>query len=176
MASLIWWKERLREGSPLWSEALRLDRINLRKPMERDWPSAVARGALYQDYENWFNIEFLSPYKDARTEKLDLPKPDDQLTFFATLGPVIYLAGKEKQVKVCQVPVPAHHEGRWVTVKKSRYFIRLFSLDTHIAAYETVTGNRVHTPSEAFNKQRAEIIAQQVRDYLSRNPSLDETD
>ena len=144
MSAVLYWKERLESAQPLRDEALRVPGYNVRNPsVSQTWPRAIARQALYQDYQKWFDEEYLTAFRDVgyyQDFPQHMPKPLDELGFFATMGPFLYIVGRDKQVRNYTVKVQKPYQGRLVEVKTGRYFVRLCEHKAHCAAFELNTG------------------------------------
>lgn len=174
MSAVLYWKERLEDAQPLRDEALRVEGFNVKNPSATNtWPRAVARQALYQDYLKWFEEIYLLSFKTVgyyQDFPEQMPKPLDELGFFATMGPFLYVVGKDKQVRNYSVKVQKPYQGRYVQVKTGRYFVRLCEHKAHCAAFELNTGielTLLKLIGGAYNikneEDRVETVASAVR-------------
>jgi hypothetical protein len=143
MSVLLYWKERLEAQNPLFNDKLRVPMLNVRPMPGMDprssWPRAVARSALYQDYQDWHKDQFLALYRGIQWTG-EMPKPAEELIFFSTMAEWLYVVGKEEQVRTYLVPNSVRYEGRWLKGKKNRYFVRLLDWEYHAAQFELTTG------------------------------------
>lgn len=143
MSVLLYWQERLEAQNPLYTESLRVPKLNIR-PMpgmdhKSSWPRAIARSALYEDYQQWHKDQFLALYRGISWAG-PMPKPVEELIFFSTMAQWLYIVGKDAQVRTYLVPHSHLYEGEWVHGKKNRYFIRLLDWEYHAAQFELTTG------------------------------------
>jgi len=143
MSVMLYWQERLEAQNPLYSESLRIDKVNVR-PMhgmdpKASWPRAISRSALYEDYCRWHKDQFLQLYRGIAWSG-PMPKPAEELIFFSTMSPWLYVVGKDEQVRTYLVPHSEKYEGEWVHCKKNRYFIRLLDWQYHAVQFELTTG------------------------------------
>lgn len=148
---MVWWRERLDARVPL-SATFMIEGYNYkaREGANQDpWPVRVARQALYLDYQSWYIKTILpqynTPYYRDHPEKI--PLYASELVFFSTMTPYLYIYDKETQVKNYHVKESRKFEGKWVTVKVRRYFIKLGSFQEHLEAFKRETGQTL--PREA---------------------------
>lgn len=146
MSALLYWKERLLCGMPFFSSKFYDEKLFL-KPNRKDptspWPHAVARSAMYADYAIWHREKYLPEFQEQphyQRYPEDLPRAADELGFFSTIGPWLYVLGKSKQVRSYSIIERVHQSNVWHDVPKKRYFVRLCGLPVHIAAFELYTG------------------------------------
>ncbi len=143
MSINAYWHERLRARDPIRLDALRQIGFNVKPRQDDTWPLAVAKQALRLDYKAWFEQVYLPPYLDSgfyQDTPQALPQPLDDLHFFVALAPFIHLIGREEQTRTYKVRVQKKFEGRWVSVKANRNFVRLCEWREHVAAFELATG------------------------------------
>lgn len=170
----LWWKERLVDRHPIGCEALRMEGYNLktaRTETTDPWPRAVARQALFEDYKIWFEDSYLPPYKTAgyyADFPDNLPRPTDELGFFTTIAPFLYIVGKKQQVRAYYVPQKQLYEDRYVTIKVNRYFVRLCEWEAHIAQFELLTGMDAHSILPSFDPDNAKTVARAISSAIRR--------
>lgn len=170
MSVIQYWRERLAArnplGAPIWKSG-----VDFRPHVERarradTWPRAVCRDILYKDYLWWFDNNFLKAYRGVAFFDADnMPKPEEQLGFFCAMSPMLYLVGKDVQVRNYQVPIQVQHEGRWTQVRKWRYFVRLCDWETHVAAFELHTGLPVAGNVAFFEAEKAKRLSSDVNNF-----------
>ena len=186
MSVIEYWKSRLKSRDPFFSKSLRLPRVNYKdhRPFTGDtWPRAIVRQAMFADYLAWHEDAFLAPYRNMpfyedREDKL--PKAVDELAFFTTMAPWVYIVGKKQQVRAYAVPTQKWHESEWVKCKVNKYFIRLCEWEDHVAVFELLTGLRVSEDAVFFDVERAKRVSEVVEAHLERiknnreklNPSM----
>lgn len=164
MSAALYWKERLQEGAIFYSKALYEGPHTFKTNPKRgsaEWPYAVNRISLYDDYCVWFHQRYLPQFKDEpyyRSYPEDLPERADELGFFATIGPWLYVVGKNRQVRNYSVPVVVTQDGCRVTVNRKKYFVRLCSLAVHRAAYELFTGTPLIGATVLYDPELASIV------------------
>jgi len=145
MAVIPYWRERLKARKPLGLEALWLVGYNVKlrdDNPEDTWPKAVAKQALLLDYKAWFEETYLPPYLESaffRDFPEQLPKPASDLDFFVTMSPFLHVVGRAQQTRAYNVPQKKMWEGKWVSVKVHRNFVRLCTWQEHVAAFELQT-------------------------------------
>lgn len=140
-----------------------------RDAMRDPWPHAVCRASMYQDYQKWFDRDFLEAYRGVPFFKDGLPKPEDEFTFFTTMSPWLYILGKKEQVRNYRVPVTVTMEGGVTEEQyRYRYFIRLGSWETHVAAFEIQTGISVGDNVKFFDVERAKRLMEGVSSFRAR--------
>jgi hypothetical protein len=130
----------------------------------------VQRTTLYEDYLSWCEQVYLAPYRDSEYFRLYpqmVPKPDEEIIFYSSLYPWIYLVGKKKQVRSYLVDTKEAFEGQWYETKKMKYFVRLCSWEDHVAAFELYTGHDITQPYE-FDPSKAESVAIARKRYADR--------
>lgn len=138
---LIWWHDRLKARFPL-RDQFKIAPQNY-KPKDGAgpdvWPGRVARYTLYDDYRGWFAEQnaILWPH----LEEDQRPKCPNELAFFTTLGPYLYVRDKNQMTRTYFVSMPVLFEGKTRMVKKRRYFIRLAPYEEHVDAYLRQTGH-----------------------------------
>jgi hypothetical protein len=152
MSAMLYWKERLLTGMPFYASKMYVEGLNY-KPNRKDptspWPHSVARSAFYADYCIWHNEAYLPQFKDQPHYKEypeDLPMMADELGFFATIAPWLYVVGKSRQVRSYAVTERVHQDGEWHEARRKRYFVRLCSREVHVAAFELFTGTDLIGP------------------------------
>jgi hypothetical protein len=171
MSVLMYWKERLVAKNPLFSEAKRLEKIHVkhrRSDMDNPWPHSVARSALFEDYLIWHEEAYLVPFRavDYYQSNPDrLPAPADELGFFSTIAPWLYLVGKKQQVRTYLVPVQEFYDGEWYETKKNKYFVRLCTWEQHVAGFEMITGVPLDMQTEYYHPERARTVADAQTEY-----------
>lgn len=173
MSVTMYWKERLAAHNPVYCDALRIDKLTVKKRPGQldDWPHSVARSTLFDDYVAWHNEVYLSGYREADYYKQHperLPQPVDELTFFSTMSPWLYIVGKKQQVRTYMVPHRYRYEDEWVEGKKNTYFVRLCEWQHHAAAFELNTGIRLDDASEYYEPGRAQMVADAAAAYLQK--------
>jgi hypothetical protein len=165
MSINAYWHERLRAREPIRLQALRQIGFNV-KPRENDtWPTAVAKQALRLDYLAWFDEVYLPPYLESgfyQDTPQALPQRLDDLHFFTALSPFIHIIGREEQTRTYKVRVNKQHEGRWISVKANRNFVRLCEWREHVAAFELVTGLSINMPLPPPSDENMAAITQGV--------------
>jgi hypothetical protein len=170
MSVHTYWKERLAEGCP--TMFYRQEGIDVKHRADRMadlWPHSVCRASLLDDYGKWHDQVFLEPYRKFeyyRNNPDALPKPADQLAFFTTLAPWIYVVGKKQQTRNYTCDVQELSNGQYITVQKGRYFVRLAELRFHIAAFEQQTCSRISDPSVYFDPDRAMVMHDGALEFL----------
>lgn len=167
MSVIQFWKERLQARNPLYSPAWKVrEDFKPRRGEENDtWPHSVVRDVLYQDYCIWFEQKFLEAYRQVLFFQEHLPKPVDAYTFFCTMAPWLYLLGQDVQVRHYQVPRRQMYEGKWVTTKRYRYFVRMCEWSTHVAAFEMYAGVKVMAEVEFFEAVKAQKLAEELTNF-----------
>lgn len=170
MSVIQFWRERLAArrplGGPMWKEGEDYKPHLDKKRRADSWPHSVCRDVLYRDYLWWFEETFLKAYRGvAFFDDENMPKPEDALTFFCGMSPLLYLAGKDVQVRNYQVPVSVRHEGKWIKVRKWRYFVRLCDWETHVAAFELATGLPVAGNVAFFEAEKAKRLSTDVTNF-----------
>lgn len=174
MAVVLYWKERLAARNPLRLEALRIVGFNVkprRDRMEDPWPHSVAKQAMFEDYLVWFDQVYLPPFQEAEFYQDfpdQLPKPADQLEFFTTMSPFVHVLGRKQQTRSYFVPKVTGHEGRWITVKVYRNFVRLCEWEDHVAQFELLTGSDTEAPPIILKTPRIERIGNALRISMSQ--------
>jgi hypothetical protein len=166
MAVIPYWKERLLARCPLHVESLRVP-ANLRARNDQPgdtWPRAVAKQALFLDYQAWFDECYLVPYRETSyyQDGAALPEPAGELDFFITMSPFLHVVGRAQQTRSYFVREPQLHEGEFVMVKAKRNFVRLLTWNEHVAQFELVTGIHIDTP-DIGREKRVENIGQVSR-------------
>ncbi len=134
-----WWELRLRARDPL--EFVHVQGFDYRpKQGVRDtWPNAVGRQSLYEDYCAW-------------CEKQDVLQVETDLIFFLKVKPWIYIVDKKWHVKNYNVPKRQQYEGRWITLRVRRYFVRLRPYEEHVEVFEEKTGQSLSLPQKPRNR------------------------
>lgn len=173
MSVVVYWKERLAAGRPFYSESIWDESNNTRgKPTDGGaWPRAVARSALFDDYTVWHQDEYLKPYREAEyfaDNPERMPQPVDELTFYATIAPWLYIVDKSRQVRTYLVPVRQFYEDRWVDTKKNRYFVRLCALKAHEAAFEIATALSPRAAVPYYTPKLSEELEAARNEYMKR--------
>lgn len=162
MSVVQFWRERLAAKCPLYSTWLPRSDYKVHQERMDSWPHSVCRDVLYRDYVIWHNEVFISPYRAVPYFKGKLPEAVDSLTFFSAMAPYLYIAGKDVQVRNYLVPCIHEHEGRKVVGKKWRYFVRLCEWETHVAAFELLSGVSIAGNVRFFEAEKAKRMAQEV--------------
>lgn len=174
MSVQLYWKERLQAQNPLFKETLRVSGVTIRPHAGIDpkaqWPRAVNRHTLYVDYINWHEEVYLAGFRDSEYFKDPerLPKPAEELVFFNTMYPWLYLVGKKQQVRTYLVDHEFLYEGQWHTGKKHTYFVRLCAWEHHVALYELLTGHSIGLESPYYDEDRARVVADARSAYLEQ--------
>lgn len=177
MSTFFYWAARLEAAMPLYSDDVRISKFNIRwhNGQENQWPHSVCRQALYQDYERWFK-EVYAPQFDRLRIYSDYPElrpqPDQQLVFFATMSPWLYILGKENMERSYSVDVERSYEGEWYKTKSRRYFIRLAPWIDHARAFYVTTGHPIRVAAlEALGRDRneaQELLSISIYDQLEK--------
>jgi hypothetical protein len=162
MSVLIWWKERLAARAPLREFVPRYDLKPNRIDPNDTWPHSCARQALVEDYRDWHERFYLKPYREvpyyeANPDKL--PQVVSDFEFFSTMVPYLYVIGKDRQVRTYQVPCKKMYDGRWMTVRVTRYFVRFAEWKEHVAAFETSTGMHIEANVLYFEEEKAKLLS-----------------
>lgn len=175
MGVIVYWRERLRDRNPLGSETLRIEKYNLRKRegVEDSWPRAVAKQALLSDYKEWFDRVYLPPFLDTGYYQDcpdQLPKPASDLDFFVTMSPFIHVVGRAQQTRAYMVEQQEQYEGRWITIKVHRNFVRLCEWEEHVATFELLTGMKVHAEPLGVLRDRGNMftVSQGVKVHIKK--------
>lgn len=173
MSVQIWWQERLTQRCPVASQKIREDGYSLRprRGSEDTWPHAVSRSALFDDYVEWHQDTYLGAYREVeyyRENPDRMPHPADELTFFSTIAPWLYIVGKKQQVRSYMVPKMELYEGRWYEVKTARYFVRLLEHEAHEAAFLIATGVSPSAPVAYYEPQAASTLDRHQGAYTDR--------
>lgn len=169
MSVLQYWQRRLVEKNPIYSEAFRIDKVGYRENIEdptSTWPRAVARAILFDDYVAWFTDVYLEPYRKSDQYKdfpEIMPRPCDELTFYSTISPWVYIVGKKQQVRTYLVPTRVHHKGDWRNLKINKYFIRLCAWEAHVAAFELNVGIDIGMiRTDTYYLDRHQVVANAI--------------
>lgn len=166
MTVALWWKSRLEAGDPIRSPRFRLAGYDVKEravihPTAHKWPKAVARQALYADYLCWHDEVYLLPLRDVpffQDFPERLPEPANELRFFTTLLPFMYVFDRSYHNRNYMVQTSRQFEGRWITVKANRYFYRLVEWEAHVAAYKLETGTEISAiPSTLNEREQADL-------------------
>lgn len=173
MSVVIYWQERLKARRPFYSQKIWDEPNNTRgKPADGStWPRAIARSALFDDYTLWHQDEYLRPYREAEYYVANpdrIPQPVDELTFYATMGPWLYIVDKQRQVRTYLVPVQQFYEDHWIEVKKNRYFIRLCEHTAHEAAFEIATALPPSAPVAYYSPSLTQELEAAREVYMKR--------
>lgn len=146
MSVLMYWRDRLKAKQPFYCPSLRKEQVTY-KPNRQDenntWPHSVHRETMYEDYLAWYGEEYLKPYVESGyyADCPDqLPQAVNELGFFTTIAPWVYIVGRKEQVRAYKVKGQDHYEGEWYETYKNKYFVRLCTWEQHIAAFELDTG------------------------------------
>ena len=143
MSALLWWKGRLHERKALWRPGSMINGVTVRvaektKVNQREdpnWPDSVARTALYADYLDWHENEYVATVRriagDAVAEYV--PPAADEAGFYATLSPLLYVYGRSAQVRVRSIL-------RGDGTRTTKYFVRLPPVDVCQLALEVWLG------------------------------------
>lgn len=170
MSVQIYWKERLAAGSPtLFYKAEGIDVKHRKDRMEEDWPHSVSRSSLFDDYKRWHDEVYLAPYKQFEFYQINpeqMPSPADQLNFFTTMAPWLYIVSKQQQTRNYACDTQVQVGGVWITQSKGRYFVRLAELKFHRAYFENITGGKVADPSLYFDPQQAVVRHEGQMEFL----------
>lgn len=182
MSINAYWHERLSARQPLRLEALRQAGYNVKPREGDDWPVAVAKQALRLDYMAWFDEVYLPPYLESgfyQDTPQALPQRLDDLHFFTALSPFIHLIGREQQTRTYKVRVPKKFEGRWITVKANRNFVRLCEWREHVAAFELATGlivgDKLPDPDPENMGVMAEGVTVAIRKLAGNRETMERT-
>lgn len=147
-----YWQERLVARNPLADHLLRVEGYNVKSWSGKygEWPRAVARQALYQDYETWHIAWREAMEREPWFAEQGIRPPEvlPEFQFRVAIGPWLYIDGKEWHVKNYNVQQSSRVGSEWVKVKTRRYFIRLREVERHIEAFERVIGRSIRTPRE----------------------------
>lgn len=176
MAVILYWRERLQARRPIYCDRLAVEKLNLRTIVGDTWPRAVAKQALFEDYQIWFEEVYLPPYRDTgfyQDMPDQLPKPATSLEFFTTMSPLLHLIARDKQTRSYKVDKQVQHMGEWVTVKSHRNFVRLCEWKEHVAAFELQTGLVVGFRDFPLSSERDERIMVLVRGQKAYVERLD---
>lgn len=175
MSAALYWKGRLIEGRPFYSDAMYVENVTFKPSRSGDiWPHSVNRIALYDDYCIWFRQAYLPEFQSQEHYTKfpeDLPRRADELNFFATIGPWVYVVGKQQQVRSYVVMEKEHQDGAWFEVRKKRYFIRFCSIEAHRAAFQLFAGMSLGAV-ELFDVDLAKVVAEaqvECRDRITKN-------
>lgn len=147
MSVLIYWQERLQDRKPLYSDSIAIPGFNVKAREGDSWPASVARSALLEDYLLWHEEKLLEPYRQSpmyADHPAMMPKPVDEMGFYNSLAPLIYVIGKHQQVRNYKVTIQRQFEGKWQSGTQRRYFVRLATWEEHVASFELQTGIEVH--------------------------------
>ncbi len=163
-----YWRQRLAEGRPFYNKDFMTDPLCTRRATddEDDWPKAICRSRLYQDYLIWHQMVVVpvfekTPYYQSNPEAI--PKPVEEYVFYTTLAPYLYVIGKKEQVSNYRVNVPEQFNERTIVIKKFVYFVRLSSLRIHTMAFELHSGLLVGTnPPCLTNIDRCQAIYEEL--------------
>ena len=153
MAITIWWHQRLAQGFPLWGDPAKLDSLDVRRHKGAelsDWPRAVLRGALYENYRLWYKTHWREMYEGFPT-----PPMISELVFYAAMHPWLYVVGKKEQVRY--YPVSGE--------EKSRYYVRLCELRHHRAVFNMSTGLDWNERPVERDLESAQIVAESMAEY-----------
>lgn len=140
----LWWRERLKAQFPLTSPDVWQEGYSWKAregANEEGWPGRVSRQDLYLDYTMWVNDNNAKAWPNKPIEERR-PLPVTELVFYSTLTPMFYMGDKSRMVKNYHVKEQQTFEGRLITVKKRRYFIRLAPWNEHVAAFLRETGSK----------------------------------
>lgn len=170
MSVIQWWRDRLIARNPLYSSAFkpREDFKPRRDRLEDKWPHSVCRVVLYKDYCYWHQDVFLAPFKgvafyDDFPEAL--PKLASEMVFYTAMSPLLYLVSRDVQVRNYLVPHRYMYEGKWVSGKRYRYFIRLCEWETHVAAFELYTGVSLIDKLAFFDVEKAKRMSMEIKEF-----------
>lgn len=170
MSVQIYWKERLAAGCPTYMYRIEGTDVKHRKDrMEDLWPHSVARSSLFDDYLRWHNDVYLTPYRDFeyyRDRPEAMPQPADQLTFFTTMSPWLYIISKKDQIRNYPHETSVQVNGVWQTQSKGRYFVRLAELKFHVAYFEQHTGMKVNEPTRYFSPHDIAVMHEGQLEFL----------
>ncbi len=163
MSILFWWKERLVAQHPF--HRPKTPDIDYRMGADNPsttWPALVQRTTLFKDYQTWHEEVYLAAYKGVEyyQESPDrMPMVATELEFFNIIRPFVYLHGRNTQVRSIKIPEQVHYQGRWVELRKYKYFIKLCPLAEHCAAFELYTGMSLSTDVKYYEEEKAKILA-----------------
>jgi hypothetical protein len=149
MAVVLYWKERLAARCPIRAPGLLVEGFGYRKRQDRPddpWFKSVARQTLLLDYQAWFTEVYLPPFASVQYYQDfpdQLPVAADDLAFFTTIAPFIYIVGKKQQTRSYLVDKREPYQGRWIEIKSYRNFVRLCEWEDHVAAFRLQTGQEV---------------------------------
>lgn len=179
MSAIAYWRERLAEGFPLYNldyiegEFVRIDQ----GAFPNVWPFAVAKQTLYADYLTWFDAVYLHPYTLVpyyRDNPMAKPAPDKELTFFASLGPLIYVVGQPQQDRSYKVDYTDTLANGAVVVKSKRCnFVRLCPMEAHIAMFEQRIGTKVAGTKTRFDPKGDELIRKVIEAVTAKNARIE---
>ena len=170
---IAYWRERLVGHNPLRSEKLRepLFNIRLHRNQEGGWPRAVARQALVQDYVEWFKDVYLRSYDTPYYVENPDRKPQhaNDLEFFSTMAPFLYVVGREIQTRGYLVKIRERYQGEWITVSRRRNFVRLCTWEEHVAAFQMQVGEQLPSlPVFQSQQETAQVVENAVRVVIRR--------
>lgn len=137
MSVLLWWRERLDARFPL-NEKFKIEPFNFKQregAIPDQWPGRVARRALYESYCDWVDLQNVKTWPGTEPEDTRRAKPVNELTFFTTLSPCLYVNGRKRMLKNYKVKKSVPFEGGYQTTKVRRYFIRLGEWQEHVDAF-----------------------------------------
>lgn len=130
MSVQFYWEERLREGAVFYKMNEQVEDFDYKAPVyDGGWPRAIARKSIYANYVKWC------------TDKGRVP--EEEHDFYTAFAPYIYIKGtdeKKRQVKNHKRYETQNCRGRFVRLRVSRYFVRLFPFKDHVAKYSELTG------------------------------------
>lgn len=141
---VLWWRQRLQQQFPL-NQVLWQEGYSYKKregQTNETWPARVSRHDLYKDYVLWVdgNNAIAWPHLEKEDRR---PLPVSELIFYSTLNPFFYMGNKARMVRNYHVKEQRLFEGRYITVKKRRYFIRLAPWQEHVTAFLRETGTKI---------------------------------
>lgn len=138
---ILWWRERLLDRFPL-SQIFAVEGYAYKRrdgDVSERWPARVSRQDLYRDYVAWTHDNNAKAWPNKEPEDRR-PLPVSDLIFYSTLTPMLYMGNKARMVKNYHIKEQVLFEGKYVSVKKRRYFIRLAPWQEHVDAYLRETG------------------------------------
>lgn len=150
-AILPWWKERLEARCPISEISFVEGYYKRRTGVANDpWLDRVARSRLYLDYQSWYEKTIRPKYDNDHYRQFpeQIPQYASELTFFTTMGPLIYVRGKEWHVRNYSVKVSRPFEGKILIVKVRRYFVKMADYEEHVDAFKRETGLALDLPKE----------------------------
>ncbi len=147
------WEARLLARHPLGDLSLREEGFNVRSWAGKngEWPRAVARQALYLDYQGWFAQEMQGNLKFLIDNNLSAPVIPTELQFFIAMGPWLYVDGKDWHVKNYNIKASKPINRGFARVQVRRYFVRLVEWERHVSTFEACVNRSIRTLVERYD-------------------------